>query len=124
MTSTKATSIDQYISRCPENVQRIMEQIRIAIKKAAPDAEEVISYAMPAFRQNGILVYFGAFKNHIGFFPTAKGVETFKAEFSGYKGAKGSVQFPLNKPMPLDLISRVEKFRVKDNSEKAKAIKE
>jgi uncharacterized protein YdhG (YjbR/CyaY superfamily) len=123
MITTKAVSVDEYMAKYPNDVQSIMEQVRDTIKKAAPNSEEVISYSMPAFRQNGILVYFGGFKNHLGFFPTAKGVEAFKKELSAYKGAKGSIQFPYDKPMPLDLISRIVKFRAKQDSEKTKAKK-
>ena len=97
-----------------------MEQIRNTIKQAAPEAEEAIKYAMPTYVLNGNLVHFAAFKNHIGFYPVPSGIEAFKQELSVYKGAKGSVQFPLDKPMPLDLISKIVKFRVKENFVKAK----
>ncbi len=114
MNTEKANDIDEYISRCPEPVQKKLEQVRATIRKAAPDAEETISYSMPAFKQKKIVVYFAAFNNHIGLFPTASGIEAFKNEFSDYKWSKGAVQFPLDKPMPLDLISRIVKFRVAD----------
>jgi uncharacterized protein YdhG (YjbR/CyaY superfamily) len=92
----------------------------VTIKKAAPDAEELISYKMPAFKQNGMLVYFAAFKKHIGFYATPTGHREFENELSVYKQGKGSVQFPIDKPMPLNLISKIVKFRVKENLEKAK----
>lgn len=115
--------IDTYIAGFPKDTQKLLEQIRSTIRKAAPKAEEVISYKMPAFRQHGILVYFAGYKNHIGFYPTSSGIATFKNELSIYKGAKGSVQFPLDKPLPLGLISKIVKFRVKQILEKEKAKK-
>jgi uncharacterized protein YdhG (YjbR/CyaY superfamily) len=114
----KADNIDEYIAGFPEKTGKKLEQIRKAIKQSAPLAEEVISYSMPAFRQNGILVYFAAFKNHIGFFPASSGKEAFKKELSAYKGGKGTVQFPLDKPLPLKLIQRIVRFRVEENSKK------
>ncbi len=115
----KYATVDEYIKTFPPDVQRVLGQIRKTIQAAAPEAEEVISYQMPAYRQNGILVYFAAFKDHIGFFPTAIGIESFKAELAGYKTSKGTVQFPLDKPMPLDLIKRIVTLRVKQNRDKA-----
>ena len=123
MKTTKPENVEEYIAGFPKNTQILLEQIRATIVKAAPQAEEVISYQMPAYKHNGILVYFAAYKNHIGFYPTASGIEAFKKELSVYKGAKGSVQFPLDKPMPLNLISKIVKFRVKKNLEKAGKIK-
>ncbi len=117
MESVKAASIDEYISAFPKDVQEKLEAVRKTISKAAPKAEEAISYAIPTFKLNGNLVHFAAFKNHIGFYPAPRGLEEFKDELSGYKGAKGSVQFPLDKPMPLDLIARIVKFRVKQNEQ-------
>jgi uncharacterized protein YdhG (YjbR/CyaY superfamily) len=114
-------SIDEYISNFPEDVQKKLQEIRAVIKDAAPGAKEKISYQMPAFTLNGNLVYFAAFKNHIGFYPIPSGIEEFKKELSVYKQGKGSVQFPLDKPMPLELIRRIVKFRVRENLEKAKA---
>lgn len=108
-------TIDEYIALFPKNVQTILKQVRKTIKAAAPTAEEKISYQMPTFFLNGNLVHFAAFKEHIGFYPTPSGIEKFKKELSVYKGAKGSVQFPLDEPMPLDLISRIVKFRVEEN---------
>ncbi|MBA2421832.1 MAG: DUF1801 domain-containing protein, partial [Chitinophagales bacterium] len=92
---------------------------RVIIRKAAPKAEETINYAMPTFTLNGNLVHFAAYKNHIGFYPTPSGIDAFKKELSLYKGAKGSVQFPIDKPLPWALITKIVKFRVKENLEKA-----
>ena len=116
----KASSIDEYIAGFPKDIQNYLEEIRSTIKKAAPEAQETISYAIPTFTLKGNLVHFAAFKNHIGFYPTASGIVAFNKELSVYKGAKGSVQFPIGKPIPFDLISRIVKFRVKETFEKAK----
>ena len=111
----KPKDIDQYIAGFPKDVQKILEQIRATIKKAAPDAEEKISYAMPAFSLNGRnLVYFAAYKNHIGFYAAPTAHEAFKKEFSRYKTGRGSVQFPLDKPMPLKLITKIVKFKTQN----------
>jgi len=118
-----SNNIDEYISGFPEEIQILLEQVRATIKQAAPEAEEAIKYAMPTFVLNGNLVHFAAFKNHIGFYPVPSGIEAFKKELSVYKGAKGSVQFPLDKPMPLKLISEIVKFRVNENLLKAKTKK-
>ncbi|MDR7212519.1 DUF1801 domain-containing protein [Flavobacterium piscis] len=120
METKKPENIDEYIGGFPNDVQEILEKIRMVIQKAAPDAKEKISYAMPAFNQNGIVVYFAAFKTHIGLYALPTGHEAFKDELSEYKSGKGSVQFPLNKPIPYDLITKIVKFRVKENLEKAK----
>jgi uncharacterized protein YdhG (YjbR/CyaY superfamily) len=114
-------SMDSYISRFPKEVQKILERVRSTIREAAPDAEETINYGIPTFTLKGNLVHFAAFKNHIGFYPAPSGIEKFKNELSVYEGAKGSVQFPLDQPIPLDLISRITKFRVKENLERAEA---
>jgi len=121
--NTMSNNIDEYISGFPEEIQILLEQVRATIKQAAPEAEEAIKYAMPTFVLNGNLVHFAAFKNHIGFYPVPSGIEAFKKELSVYKGAKGSVQFPLDKPMPLKLISEIVKFRVNENLLKAKTKK-
>jgi uncharacterized protein YdhG (YjbR/CyaY superfamily) len=123
MESKKAgfTSIDEYIATFPEETQKKLQEIRATIKTTAPDAEEKISYQMPTFFLKGNLVHFAAFKKHIGFYPAPTGVEKFKKELSVYAGAKGSVQFPLDKPMPHNLISKIVKFRVKENLAKAAA---
>jgi uncharacterized protein YdhG (YjbR/CyaY superfamily) len=120
MLTNKAKDIDEYIATFPKDTQEILETVRATIRKAAPEAGEAISYAMPTFKLEGNLVHFAAFKNHIGFYPAPAGIEAFKKELSVYKGAKGSVQFPIDKPMPLDLISKMVKYRVKKNLEKAK----
>ena len=109
------TNIDEYIATCPDEVQQQLEQIRNTIRKTAPNAQEVISYGMPAFKQKKVLVYFAAFKNHIGFYPTASGIEAFKTEFKNLKWSKGAVQFPINRPIPIDLISRIIEFRLKED---------
>ena len=113
-------SIDEYIATFPKDIQKILKELRATIKAAAPDAEEKISYQMPTFFLNGNLVHFAAFKKHIGFYPTPSGIEAFQKELSVYDGAKGSVQFPIDEPMPLKLISRIVKFRAAENIKKAK----
>ena len=113
-------SIDEYIATFPKDIQNILQELRAAIKAAAPNAEEKISYQMPTFFLNGNLVHFAAFKKHIGFYPTPSGIEAFQKELSVYDGAKGSVQFPIDEPMPLKLISRIVKFRAAENKKKAK----
>lgn len=123
MEGNKATfeSIDDYIATFPTEVQEILKTLRQVIREAAPDAKEKISYQMPAFVLHGNLVYFAAYKKHIGFYPGASGVEAFKAELSEYKGAKGSVQFPIGKPLPYELISRIVTFRIAENIKKVEA---
>jgi uncharacterized protein YdhG (YjbR/CyaY superfamily) len=111
-------TIDEYIGTFPEDVQRILNELRQTIKEAAPQAQETINYQMPTFTLNGNLVHFAAFKNHIGFYPTPTGIEAFKQELSRYKGAKGSVQFPIDEPLPLPLIRRIVEYRVKENLER------
>jgi len=111
-------SIDQYIGTFPEETQKILRKLRATIKAAAPDAEEKISYQMPTFALNGYLVHFAAFKNNIGFYPTPSGTQAFKRELSIYEGAKGSVKFPIEKPLPLELIRKIVKFRVAENLKK------
>jgi uncharacterized protein YdhG (YjbR/CyaY superfamily) len=108
-------TIDDYIAGFPPDIQELLEKIRATIKMAAPEAKEKISYQIPTFAMNGNLVHFAAFKKHIGFYPTSGGIEKFKEELSKYKGAKGSVQFPLDKDIPFDLISKIVKYRVKEN---------
>jgi uncharacterized protein YdhG (YjbR/CyaY superfamily) len=114
-------SMDEYIDTFPEEVQKILEELRAVIKAAAPDAEEKISYQMPTFALKGNLVHFAAWKNHIGFYPTPSGTGAFQDELSIYEGAKGSIKFPIDKPMPLELISRIVKFRVTENLKKAES---
>jgi uncharacterized protein YdhG (YjbR/CyaY superfamily) len=115
---TQYKTIDEYIKTFPADIQIILEKMRQTIRKAAPEAVEVISYHMPAFKLNGILVYFAAYKNHIGFYPTSSGIEAFKEELAAYKWSKGAVQFPLDKPIPFALVKRIVIFRVKGNSKK------
>ena len=117
--TTPARTVDEYISRYPDDVQVILQKFRDTIKRAAPGAEEIISYQMPAFKQNGNLVYFGGWQNHIGFYPTGAGITAFKKELAKYEGAKGTVKFPFNKPIPFALVERIVKFRVKENQSKA-----
>ena len=116
-------NIDEYIAGFPKDIQELLEEIRVTIKKAAPGATETINYAIPTFILKGNLVHFAAYKNHIGFYPTPSGIVAFKKELSVYKGAKGSVQFPIDKPLPLDLVTKIVKFRVKENLERAEAKK-
>ena len=118
--TAKPNSIDEYIATFPDEIQKILEEVRATIKKAAPEATEAIKYAIPTFVFHGNLVHFAAFKNHIGFYPAPEGMEEFDNEFSVYKKGKGSVQFPLDKPIPFDLIARITAFRVMQNSEKKK----
>ena len=111
-------TIDEYIHLFPEDTQHILNELRRTIRDAAPEAEETINYQMPTFTLNGNLVHFAAFKSHIGFYPTPTGIETFKDELARYKGAKGSVQFPIDEPLPLSLIRRIVEYRVKENKER------
>ena len=111
-------TIDEYINTFPEGVQRILNELWQTIKEAAPEAEETINYQMPTFTLNGNLVHFAAFKNHIGFYPTPRGIEAFEKELSRYKGAKGSVQIPIHEPLRLPLIRRIVEYRVKENLER------
>jgi len=113
------STIDEYIGTFPKDVQNTLRKLRQAIKEAAPDAVEAISYQMPAFRLRGNLVYFAAFKNHIGFYPTSSGIEAFKKELSSYETSKGAIRFPIGKPLPLSLITKIVRYRVKENLVKA-----
>jgi uncharacterized protein YdhG (YjbR/CyaY superfamily) len=113
-------SIDEYIATFPEETQKILQELRATIQACAPDAQEKISYQMPTFDLEGNLIHFAAFKNHIGFYPTPSGTEAFKRELSIYQGAKGSIKFPIDKPLPMELIREIVKFRVAENLEKAK----
>ena len=117
---TKPNNFEEYIVAFPVETQKILEQLRETIRKAAPEADEVISYGMPSFTQNGRLLYFAAFKNHIGFYPMMTAIEAFKPNLSAFKWAKGTIQFPLQKPLPLELITDIVKFRVNENLEKSK----
>lgn len=121
MDSKKAgfASIDEYIATFPEPIQHLLQQMRATIKAAAPEATEKISYQMPTFFLKGNLVHFAAAKNHIGFYPTPSGILAFKDEIAAYANSKGAVQFPVDKPLPLKLISKIVKFRVAENLKKA-----
>jgi uncharacterized protein YdhG (YjbR/CyaY superfamily) len=114
----KFQTIDEYITEFPENIQEILEKMRKVIQEAAPEAEEAISYGMPTFKLNGNLVHFAAYKNHIGFYPAPSGINAFKEEISGYKNSKGAVQFPLDKPVPYNLVEKMVIFRVQENLQK------
>ena len=119
---TAPKDIDEYIAGFPNDVQKMLEKIRMTIRKAVPDAEEAISYQIPTFTLKGkYLIYFAAFKKHIGLYPAPRGIEKFKKELSVYEGGKGTVRFPLDKPIPFGLIERIVKFRVKESLERAKA---
>lgn len=118
---TTAKDIDEYIAAFPAEVQEILQKIRATVKAAAPNARETISYAMPTFTLHGNLVHFAAYKKHIGFYPTPSGTERFQQQIAGYKAAKGSIQFPLDQPIPYDLISQIVTFRVQENLAKAAA---
>ena len=113
-------TVDDYIGRFPKEVQTRLQQMRSAIRKAAPKAEESISYGIPSFTLNGKLVWYAAFKHHVGLYPRTSGIAAFKKELAPYKQAKGSVHFPLDKPLPLGLINRIAKFRLKENLSKKK----
>ena len=115
------TTIDEYIAGFPQPIQELLQQIRATIKQAAPDAAETITYQMPTFTLNGNLVHFAAFRNHIGFYPVPSAIEKFKHELAPYASGKGSARFPLDQPMPFDLISRIVEFRVQENTERAAA---
>ncbi len=123
MKKARPANFAEYVDLFPKNVQPLLKKMRQTIRKAAPKAEEKISYGMPAYTQDGILVWFAAHNTHLGFYPRASGIEAFKEELSGYKNAKGSVQFPFDKPLPVALITQIVKFRVKENSVKVKAKK-
>ena len=112
MKSRVPEDIDDYIAGFPSKVQKILQRIRKTIRKAAPDAKEVISYRMPAFKLNRVLVYFAAYQNHISLYPAPRGASAFKKELAEYEGGKGTVQFPLDQPVPFDLITRIVKYRV------------
>ena len=120
-TKKQLQTVDEYIDAFPPDVQKVLQKMRQTIHKAAPQADEKINYQMPAFVLHGNLVFFAAYKAHIGFYPTPSGIEQFKDEIAKYTWAKGSVQFPLDQPMPYALVTRITKFRVKENLERAQA---
>jgi uncharacterized protein YdhG (YjbR/CyaY superfamily) len=112
------TTIDEYIASFPEDIQKILQELRSVIRSAAPDAVERIAYQMPTFWQNGNLVHFAAFKNHIGFYPNPSGIEGFKQKLAGYQQSKGAIRFPIDQPLPLELIGEIVRFRVAENLKK------
>jgi uncharacterized protein YdhG (YjbR/CyaY superfamily) len=120
MEINKAKSIDEYIAKCPEEIQKKLKDMRAAIKAAAPEATEKISYQIPTFYLKGNLVHFAALKNHIGFYPTPSGVQAFIKETAKYASTKGAIQFPLDEPLPLKLVSKIVKFRVEENLKRDK----
>jgi uncharacterized protein YdhG (YjbR/CyaY superfamily) len=120
-TSVKFKTVDEYLSTFPPSTKKILQQLRETIKKAAPKAEECISYNMPAYKQQGALVFFGGYKGHIGFYPVSSAIREFEKELSEYEGSKGTVRFPLDKPLPLKLITRMVKYRIQENKALAEA---
>jgi len=121
MEATKFKTVQEYLSVQPAPVKAMLQQMRSTIKEAAPEAEEAISYNMPAFKLQGMLVWYAAFKNHIGFYPRPSGLEAFKKEIAVYKSSKGAVQFPMDQPLPLALVTKIVKYRVKENKAEAVA---
>ena len=119
MKTAPAKNVDEYVAAQPKAIQPIVNKLRSTIKAAAPKAEEVISYQMPAYKHHGMLVYFAVWPNHIGFYPTPGGIEAFKKELAAYELSKGTVKFPLDKMSPYSLITRIVKYRVNENEEKA-----
>jgi uncharacterized protein YdhG (YjbR/CyaY superfamily) len=115
------STIDEYIAMFPDEIQAILQRLRQTIHKAAPEATEAISYQMPTFKLNGNLVHFAAFKSHIGFYPVPSGIEAFREELEPYIKGKGTIQFPLDKPIPYDLVEKIVEFRVKENLAKKRA---
>ena len=115
MDNSEYSNIDDYIQKSPEHVRPLLEQMRTAIRDEGPDLVETISYGMPAFKGRRILVYFARNKTHIGFYPTASGIKNFSHEFGEYKWSKGAVQFPIGKPLPLDLVKRIVRFRIAED---------
>ena len=122
-TKTKFKTVDDYLSSLEENQKNILEELRKAIKKAAPEAKELISYNMPAFKFHGILIYYAIYKKHVGLYPASNTFGAFSEELKGYETSKGTIRFPVEKPLPLDLIERIVKFRVDENVEKEKTSK-
>lgn len=120
MVMKKPKDVDEYISYFPKETQKLLKQVRAAIREAAPKAEEIISYGMPAYKLNGILVWFGAHTNHIGFYPHGSTMEKFKKELARYEQTKGSIHFPIDEPMPITLVKKMVKLRVAQHLQKAK----
>ena len=122
-TANKFKTVDQYFSAFPSSTKALLKRMRETVKEVAPQAEELISYNMPAFRWNGMLVWYAANKQHIGFYPTPSAIKTFAQELTPYKTSKGAIQFPIDKPIPTSLVKKIVKFRLTQNLEKAKAKK-
>ena len=122
--STKFRTVDEYLAGFPAATRRILQEVRQTIKKAAPQAEEVISYNMPAFKLHGVLVYYAGYQKHIGFYPTPSAIKAFQKELAQYESSKGAVQFPIDEPMPVELITKIVQFRVRENLAKEKAGKQ
>lgn len=120
-TSVKFKTVDEYLSTFPSSTKKMLQQLRETIRKAAPQAEECISYNMPAYKQQGALVYFAGYKGHIGFYPVSSAIREFEKELSAYEGSKGTVRFPLDQPLPLKLITRMVKHRIQENKALAEA---
>lgn len=121
--SPAAATVDEYIRKCPKAVQPTLKQLRLTIRKAAPEAEEVISYQMPGYKFHGMLIFFAAWKGHISMYPAPWTAPELKKEMSAYEGSKGTIKFPLDQPLPLSLITKMVKYRLKDNLERAAAKK-
>ena len=113
------STVDEYIDMFSPHVQELLETMRSYVKEAAPGAEEVISYGMPAIKQHGVLVYYAGYKGHIGFYPTGAGIKAFENELTAYKTSKGAIQFPIDKPIPKSLVKKIVKYRVKEDAERA-----
>ena len=118
--NTKFQTVEEYIATFPPKTKKFLKDIRATIKQAAPQAEEAISYNMPAFKLHGMLVWYAGYKEHIGLYPKTTVIQAFKKDLEGYKQSKGTIQFPLDQPLPLDLITRIVKYRIKENQEAAK----
>ena len=118
--NTKFQTVEEYIATFPPKTKKFLKDIRATIKQAAPQAEEAISYNMPAFKLHGMLVWYAGYKEHIGLYPKTTVIQAFKKDLEGYKQSKGTIQFPLDQPLPLDLITRIVKYRIKENLEAAK----
>jgi uncharacterized protein YdhG (YjbR/CyaY superfamily) len=123
MEATKFKTVDQYLSAFPSSTKVLLKKMRETIKEAAPQAEELISYNMPAFRWNGVLVWYAANKQHIGFYPTPSAIKAFAQELNQYKTSKGAIQFPIDEPIPTGLVKKIVRLRIKQNLEKAKSKK-
>ncbi|HTR27791.1 MAG TPA: DUF1801 domain-containing protein [Puia sp.] len=117
--SVKYKTVDEYLSFCPEEIQYKLEDLRRTIKKAAPQALEIINYNIPSYKQHRVLVHFAAYKNHIGFYPTSSGVREFRNELTRYKVSKGAIQFPIDEKLPLALIAKIVRFRAREDAAKA-----